>query len=202
MKPLLNRTEVDALVQRYLDGETTLEEEKLLRIWFSTSEVPPDLAHLRTMLGFFASERQQGYPEQVQQPTMELHIANHKLGRRRRLVYVWTSVAAVVLLAALGLQYMRYQGVEAEKEAILARQNELNLKAFGEMADAIMLVSRTLNKGLSPVSQVAESVDATNEGSALGAIGSAFSALNRVTAMLMPEQVPVSEVQSKDDTEI
>jgi len=202
MKPLLNRTEVDELVQRYLEGETTLEEEKLLRVWFSASEVPPDLIHVRTMLGFFAAERQNGYPEQVQLPSMESHIAQHKQGRPRRLIYLWTSVAAVVLMAAIGLNYMRYQRIEAEKEALLAKQNEMSLKAFGEMADAIMLVSRTLNKGLSPVSQVTESVDVTNEGNALGAIGQALSALNKVTAMLMPEQVPESAVQDEKDTEI
>lgn len=197
MKPLLNRAEVEAILQRYLDGGTTLEEEKQLRAWFSASDVPNELAHYRPMLEYFSAEHQETYPGEVQKPTMQMQIADHKKGRPKRIIYIWTSIAAVIVFVALGLNYIHLRQVEAEKEALLARQNELNLKAFADMANALMLVSETLNKGLSPVTQAANAADVTGEGKALNAIGNALTAINKVTTMLMP--TPAEEASMPEE---
>ncbi|HBZ66094.1 MAG TPA: hypothetical protein DEO70_04595 [Bacteroidales bacterium] len=202
MKPLLNREEIDNLLQRYLEGETTLQEERQLRDWFSSNEVPPELSQYHAMLGYFADGLQTTCPAEKQQPNMELHIAHHKKGRPRRIIYIWTSVAAAIMFVAFGLNYMRIQKIEDEKKALLAEQNEMSLKAFGDMAEALMLVSETLNKGMAPVSEAAKATDVTSEGSALAAIGDAFSALNKATILLMPSPDGEDEQQTIENSGI
>ncbi len=186
MNLLLNRVEVEKLLQRYIEGETTLDEERQIRTWFSENEVPCDLLHYKVMLDYYSAEMQTVCPPEKQRPNMKLYLAQHKMRSPRRIIYIWTSVAATLILVALSINYMRIQKNNEKNETILAKQNELNLKTFSEMSDVLIMVSNTLNKGLTPVADVAQATDISAKGGALAAVGDAFSKLNKVTAMLFP----------------
>lgn len=202
MKPFLNSAEVEQLLNRYLEAETTLEEEKQLRLWFSTNEIPPHWAPYHSLFSFLSEEHSITYPNQSQKPTMEAHLAQHKNERPRRRIYLWTSVAAATVLVALGLNYMHQQQLAAEKEALLAQQNELNIKSFEQIASALMLVSETLNKGMAPVEETAQAAGISQSDNAMSALGSALMALNKVTNILIPSDPEMEEESQSENSGI
>lgn len=202
MKPFLNSDEVEQLLNRYLEAETTLEEEKQLRLWFSTNEIPSHWAPYHSLFSFLSEEHSITYPNQSQKPTMEAHLAQHKNERPRRRIYLWTSVAAATVLVALGLNYMHQQQLAAEKEALLAQQNELNIKSFEQIASALMLVSETLNKGMAPVEETAQAAGISQSDNAMSALGSALMALNKVTNILIPSDPEMEEESQSENSGI
>jgi hypothetical protein len=202
MKPFLNPAEVEQLLNRYLEAETTLEEEKQLRLWFSTNEIPSHWAPYHSLFSFLSEEHSITYPNQSQKPTMEARLAQHKNERPRRRIYLWTSVAAATVLVALGLNYMRQQQLAAEKEALLAQQNELNIKSFEQIASALMLVSETLNKGMAPVEETAQAAGISQSDNAMSALGSALMALNKVTNILIPSDPEMEEESQSENSGI
>jgi hypothetical protein len=86
---------IDDLLTRYFEGETTTEEEKQLRAFFASGQVPKRLAVYQPMFAFFDEEIRKKQPEQAPIP--------HPAARRRRLYYLASGMAAAILLL-LGLR--------------------------------------------------------------------------------------------------
>lgn len=100
------------LLQRYFDGETTLEEEKMLTGYFTSADVD---AELQEYAGFFgglnelsAAKGQSEFGDQVMDYILEHE--NREKNKFRILWRVVTSAAAVIILV-LGslLVYEQYQ---------------------------------------------------------------------------------------------
>lgn len=91
--------EIKILLDRFLEAETTLEEERRLYAYFSQAEVDPSLESYRAMMQDYAALMP---VEQVQQPA------------RRVTLQTWiryaSGIAAVVALAFMGTwSYSAYQ---------------------------------------------------------------------------------------------
>lgn len=91
--------EIKFLLDRFLEAETTLEEERRLYAYFSQAEVDPSLESYRAMMQDYAALMP---VEQVQQPA------------RRVTLQTWiryaSGIAAVVALAFMGTwSYSAYQ---------------------------------------------------------------------------------------------
>lgn len=101
---MMNDKELSALVARYLDGDTTLEEEKQLAGYFRQHKtVSPDLLPIRAMvIGLDALSAQEcETPQKVQhKPRPRLHVY------LRRVVGI---AASLLLLVGLALTLYRSQ---------------------------------------------------------------------------------------------
>jgi hypothetical protein len=79
---------IDDLLNRYFEGETTSEEEKQLRAYFASGKAPQRLARYQPMFAYFDEEiRKEQEQEQIKTPL-----------NRRKLIYWISGIAAGVLL--------------------------------------------------------------------------------------------------------
>lgn len=85
---------IDDLLNRYFEGETTSEEERRIRAFFSTGPVPEHLVVYKPLFAYFDEEiRQEAGP-----------VKKYSLSRRK-LVYVFSGVAAIFLVL-LGIGHL------------------------------------------------------------------------------------------------
>ena len=101
---------IEQLVEKYLEAETSLQEEAQLEAYFSSDNVAPHLKEYAPMFTYFSTAREESY-------TGEKGLAAFSSGEtglsggvntsraERKKVYSWVAVAAsIVLMAGVFLQ--------------------------------------------------------------------------------------------------
>ena len=76
---------MESLIEKYLEGETSLAEEKELKAYFASEDVAPGHEEYQSLFGFFAQERQKTYP-----------LREQKKSPKRK--YAWWSIAASIAI--------------------------------------------------------------------------------------------------------
>jgi len=150
--------EIEVLLEKYFEGNTTLQEESILKVFFWSTDVPDHLRSYQEMFGCFAEQRveqlnnpvfEQNLSELLvddQAKTLEISAPSH----RNRFIYI-TGIAATILLM-MGLFFTYNQDVFKSDNA-----NHLNANqelAYAEASEALMIVSANLNAGLKQVNRL------------------------------------------------
>lgn len=118
----------EELLRKYYDGETTLEEEKVLKELFS-NEIPESAE--KDFFGYFRNEGK--VPVDLEEQLFNNIAAEQKRGKTIRLKIVsWLSAAAVVLII-LGV----YTGYKKSRNAELENQ-------FFTMEQALYRISESI----------------------------------------------------------
>lgn len=76
---------INNLIEKYMEGSTSLIEEKELKAYFSSGEIAPELLEYAPLFGFFAAERTTVY-----QPKAELGSRNNR--------FTWFGIAAGIAI--------------------------------------------------------------------------------------------------------
>lgn len=92
---LVNNDNVEVMLQRFFDGETSCAEEKALEAYFcSGATLPPEVECYREMFGWYASGM-----DESRLP----HAAAPRRRRTKRIFLWWSAVAAsIALVIGLG----------------------------------------------------------------------------------------------------
>ena len=89
----MNYTHINHLLDKYWDGETTLDEERLLKAYFASEAVDPRLIQLAPLFKAMKAEQAVVYEKQA---------VVKDLGIRRFQAHQWAAAASVALLLAAG----------------------------------------------------------------------------------------------------
>ena len=136
---------IEKLLEKYENGETSLKEEQVLKNYFTSDTVAPHLEVYKPMFTYFLVNQQEQFTKDV------------PLKTKRTFNYKWISVAAVAVLM-LGL----YFGTSSSNNLGTYEDPQL---AFNEFSKSMEMISTKFNKGTSTVSYLNE----VNKGtSALG----------------------------------
>jgi len=120
---------IEKLVEKYLNAETSLQEEATLKNYFTEGNVPPHLQEYESMFMFFETAKEETYTQTIQ--------LEPKKSKRRNLQ--WFSVAAsVVLLLSVFVGKNKYSEYQERKEAE---------KIFAQVSNGFKLLSTNLKKG-------------------------------------------------------
>lgn len=89
---------IEELLNKYFEGETSCDEERELRRFFTRGIVPEHLEMYRPLFAFLEAEKQQV------QTTIEEAVPKRKTPLRRRILYGLSGIAAglVLLLGVAG----------------------------------------------------------------------------------------------------
>ncbi|SHH43922.1 hypothetical protein [Winogradskyella jejuensis] len=119
---------IENLLERYDNAETTLQEEAQLRAYFSSDNVAPHLEHYKPLFVYFTNTQQEAFTKDVPLNT-----------KKKTRLYQWISVAAVAVIM-LGIMIPQAFGPsEQEKEEALL--------AYNKAMDALSLISIGMNEG-------------------------------------------------------
>ncbi len=130
--------EIKRLLDRYFDGETTLDEEQTLRRYFtSAADIPADLRYAAPMFAYAAKKRAQTRP-------VAAKTEHSRLPRRRFGVFAAATAAAAACIA-IGAVIV-FRGGDFRQDAV---SNEvycyLDGRAITDRAEAERVTRRVLD---------------------------------------------------------
>lgn len=129
--------EIEILLSRYLEGETSLKEEEKLKEYFTSGEVAPHLQEYTPMFSFFINAREECLERKI------------NFQKEKKRTYSWVAVAASVVIVA-GLFFNKPQpGHE------LGSYEDPKL-ALEETKEALYMVSRLMNNGKEDLAYIKE----------------------------------------------
>jgi hypothetical protein len=133
---------IEILIEKYFQAETSIAEEKELRSYFSTPNVAPHLEQYKAMFGFFIETKKQKFTQEIPLKTKKRNVR-------------WLTVAAsIVILLGMGTFFLI-------NDTTLETKNELGSydnpeEAFKETQKALALLSSNVNVGIESVMYVQE----------------------------------------------
>ncbi len=129
---------IEELLKKYLDAETTIAEEKELKTYFSSDNVAPHLQEYQEMFGYFSTSKNERFTKTIQLKSQKMN-------------WKWLSVAAsVVLLVSVYTGYQNNQKREAER-------------IYTETQMAFGMLAANLNKGNEAILKLQHFEDTKNK---------------------------------------
>jgi hypothetical protein len=137
---------IEAFLDAYFEGQSTLEQESQLREYFTTQEVAP---HLIAYIGLF--EGLKAAQEEVLEKEVTLPSTTTFSKRS------WLSIAAsiVIVLGVAGLQFSNSNQLTEEEVIALAE--------FNKSKEILLLLSKSFNKGTAELAALGEFTEAKNK---------------------------------------
>ncbi len=134
---------IDILLEKYFQGETSIAEEKELRSYFSSQDVAPHLEQYKAVFGYFTQARKQEFAQQIPQTAKKRNVK-------------WLSVAAsVVVLLGIATFFMINTNEPVNHQHDLGTYESPEL-AFKETQKALALLSSNVNVGIESVRYIQE----------------------------------------------
>ena len=115
---------IEKLVEKYLNAETSLQEEATLKNYFTEGLVAPHLQEYQSMFIYFATTKDETFTKAIQ--------LEPKKSKRRNLK--WISVAASVMLLFSVFGKQKYDEYKVEQQ-------------FEQVSNALKMLSTNLQKG-------------------------------------------------------
>ena len=132
---------IEKLVEKYENAETSLQEETTLKNYFTGGNVAPHLQEYEYMFNYFATVKDETYTKTIQ--------LEPKKSKKRNLK--WLSVAAsVVLLFSVFIGRDQYQKYKVEKQ-------------YAQVTKALGMLSSNLKKGEQAVANLYVYEDTVNK---------------------------------------
>ncbi|WP_299390483.1 hypothetical protein [uncultured Gelidibacter sp.] len=122
---------IDQLLEKYDNAETTLAEEAQLRAYFAQEDIPPHLESYKLLFQYVSNSQQEQFTK-----TVPLQSNRKKVGQ-------WVAVAAVAVLM-LGAYF---QVNQMNQKTTLDDLSHEELLAYNQTIEVFSLVSSKLNKG-------------------------------------------------------
>lgn len=102
----MNAQQIEQLLQRYWDAETTVDEERQLRQFFNANDVPQHLMHYKDLFVYeeFMQDKQLGkdFDERLLKQIETPVVKAKSISIFSRLAPIAKAAAAVIILLALG----------------------------------------------------------------------------------------------------
>jgi len=148
--------QIEELLDKYYNGETTLEEERQLGQFFHQDSVPDSLKDEQVKFRFFASALNDGMPAEPDMP-----ISNEIMAKRRPFtVFKVASGLAAGVLLVLGLNfYFRTNTTTTLRNTSEIKDPQL---AYAQTKHALLLISGKLNKGNEQIMKISKLNDIQN----------------------------------------
>lgn len=134
---------IKKLLEKYWEGKTSLEEEVLLKKYFTQTEISPKLKQYKPLFQYLVKEQK----IESSLTTKELKPKGYKvkLWSWKR----WTMVAASVTVLAMASLWLYPRTTEQTTPSYAAEDTYSDPnEAYNEVKAALLLVSTKLNKGV------------------------------------------------------
>lgn len=147
---------IEQLLERYWECETTLEEEKELKKFFNSGNVPQKWQSVAPLFEYYETEKQTGqldglFDEQVL-AQIESQGGKGAAAGQGKIVKLFSSIAKIaavglILITATYFVTEEYTNKKDTMDPYLADTFEDPKVAFEETKKALMLISKNFNRG-------------------------------------------------------
>jgi hypothetical protein len=180
----MDRKNIEKLIEKFYNGDTTIGEERMLENYFSQDNIPASLQTERDIFRYYSNSRN----DKPENDDLEQKIiqaiesgGGDLTGKRRRLIYTVTSIAASFLIllgswfillspAGPGLALSRYQDTFDNPEM-----------AYLETQKALLYISSKLNNGTEELNYLSTFDKGTKELENLSLVGKGTSGIQSLT---------------------
>lgn len=137
------------LIEKYFEGETTLQEEAELRRYFNSGNVEPSLRQYQPLFRHFENERGQGLSSDFDQRLLQKLKGSAKVVQMQRRWRVLLRAAAAAAAVAGIFFWLQRPVSPPAQHAINWEKYEITDEkaAYEETVKALKLLSSKLNKG-------------------------------------------------------
>lgn len=145
---------IEQLLERYWECETSLEEEAILRNFFSQKEVPAHLQAYRDIFLAEAEQSEEGLSEDfdarvlaqinLEEEKPVVHVVPLSLGQRLRPLYKATAVIAIMLTLGMAMQ-QGFRSSEQPGDNLAQNQDVDTTATFTEMPEIVDQASASLS---------------------------------------------------------
>ncbi|MDB9960558.1 hypothetical protein OAD62_00515 [Oceanihabitans sp.] len=137
-------TKIEQLLEKYDNGETTLQEEQQLKNYFSQETVAPHLEMYKPLFTYFLVNQQEQFTKDV------------PLKPESNNWYKWISVAAVAVIM-LSVYFNK-----PDQDLYGTYSPEEKELAYNEVKQSLEMISSHFNKGASSINYLNEVENATS----------------------------------------
>jgi hypothetical protein len=147
----MNKVQIRQLAEKYFEGNTSFEEERLLREFLASSkEIEVELFPLKKQLELFNTSNRVSFDAQKLETEILSRIAREEpeIPTRKIAFQRWLVAASIILVVFTGVVLFKNKD-----SAIKDTYSDPKL-AYVETQKALMLVSQKMNKGMDPLSNI------------------------------------------------
>ena len=137
----MESAKIALLIEKYVEGETSIAEEMILKKYFTSSEIAPDLVQYKPLFQYLASNSSHKF-------TKGIPLLNDKRNPAK-----WVSIAASVVVL-LGVGLYTYSTYSSSKQSADLGSFDDPQVAFEETQKALALLSKHVNSGIESVRYV------------------------------------------------
>ncbi|WP_339835606.1 hypothetical protein [uncultured Flavobacterium sp.] len=129
---------IEELIEKYLEGNTSLQDENVLKTYFTAQNIPSHLNQYKDVFGY--------YKDSKNETTKEFILPEKHKSKK------WIGIAASVVLVTMIATYL-YQNTTKKEDLGTFDSPE---EAFVETHKALQLVANNINSGMENVSYIEE----------------------------------------------
>lgn len=161
----MTNQEIKILLDKYFEGETSLEEENLLKAYFQGQGVAPEFLPFQPLFQFFEAEKQASLSHEFDHKLFQK--IQHKPAPRIRMItpFLTRVAAAAVLLLGIVVLFPKQQPQAKADAAIDWNQYEPQTEeeAIAEATAALELLASKLNGGAKKASKELQKIEKTSK---------------------------------------
>jgi hypothetical protein len=150
----MDSNQLEELIKKYWDCETSLEEEERLRNWFRTHDVPERFKETAALFTYFDEQKQKSAGENFEQEVFK-KLPVSPGGKTINLWQTSLRIAAGIAVVAAAIFFVRKEAIRTNDVAVI----EDPQKALEETKKALMMIS----KGFTAAENDAKKINVLNE---------------------------------------
>lgn len=138
-----------SIVEKFYDGETSIEEEKFLKDFIKQgSDIPGEFEVLKNYFSFTDTEKK---AEQLIS-FEDIHLERRRIiWNPRKVVGIISVAAMLVVLLSIPLKYKHQKAIKRINEITYAERKHV----YNQTKEALLLISNNLNKGNNEIKRLA-----------------------------------------------
>lgn len=136
---------IEELLEKYWNGETTLEEEKILRTFFNGGDVPEKWKETASMFQYFEASKGRSLNDVAFDGEILKMVQPKKEGRVARMVYNSMRIAAGLAVVITATWFIHNEVKTTIPQEVADTYDDPKM-AFEETKKALLMISKSFGK--------------------------------------------------------
>ena len=176
----MNTIAIKILIEKYETGETSLSEERLLKQYFASGAIDPDLRHYAPLFAFFENEQHVVANDKLEGKILEkLEAQSTTPFYKTRTFWTWASGIAASLVLVFSLVFEMQQSRTKNQQAMTIQRQEEARQAYQQTKMALAYISEKYVQGTDPLNNIEKLEQSTRHLDELAKINSGFKTVNK-----------------------